>query len=285
MTLFRFADVQALVEILETAAASEIMPRFRRLGAGDIRAKNGPLDLVTEADEAAERQITAALKVRFPGCVVVGEEAAAANPAMLRDLEGADLAFVVDPVDGTNNFAWGLPLFACMAAVLIRGEIVASVIHDPVGRDSAVAQRGEGAWTQDHANRREDLRVAAAVPLAEMIGGASWRYLPGKMGAQVAANLTKVAASFTYRCAGHEYRLLAGGHCHYLFYGRLLPWDHAPGWLLHQEAGGYSARFDGSAYRASVFDGGLICVPDRESWEPLRAALIDSSHPSRTPIC
>ncbi len=276
MSLFRLKHLLTVAEILEQAAADEVMPRFRRLGVGDIRTKSGPLDLVTEADEAAERQITQALLRQFPGCVVVGEEAASADPTLLDRLADAELAFVVDPVDGTNNFAWGLPLFATMAAVLVRGEIVGSVIHDPVGRDSAMALRQEGAWTQHPDGRRVDLRVAAPVPLAQMVGGASWRFLDGALGARVATNLTKVAASFTYRCAGHEYRLLAGGHCHYLFYGRLLPWDHAPGWLLHSEAGGYSARFDRSAYQAITFDGGLICTPDAESWELLRAALIET---------
>lgn len=276
MSLFDLARLQTVNEILHEASATEIMPRFRRLGAGDVRAKNGPLDLVTEADEAAERQIGHALRRCFPGCVVVGEEAASADPALLDTLADADLAFVVDPVDGTSNFAWGMPLFACMAAVLVRGEVVGTVIHDPVGGDSAMALRGEGAWTQHPDGHRADLRVAAPVALAEMIGGVSWRFLPGGLGAQVASRLPQVAASFTYRCAGHEYRILAAGHCHYLLYGRLLPWDHAPGWLLHREAGGYSARFDGTSYRPNVYDGGLICAPDAESWQILHQALICS---------
>ena len=274
MTLFALTSLQVLDEILHAASASEIMPRFRRLGDGDIRTKDGPLDLVTEADEAAERQITQALRRRFPGCVVVGEEAASANASLLDTLAGADLAFVVDPVDGTSNFAWGMPLFACMAAVMVRGEVVGAVIHDPVGGDSAMALRGEGAWTQHHDGHRADLRVPAPVPLADMVGGVSWRFLPGDLGPQVAARLPRVAASFGYRCAGHEYRILAAGHCHYLVYGRLLPWDHAPGWLLHREAGGYSARFDGSSYRPSHYDGGLICAPDAASWLSLYNALI-----------
>lgn len=274
MMRFDHAGLQALDTILRDAARAEIMPRFRRLEAGDVRAKDGPLDLVTEADEAAERQITAALLAGFPGCVVIGEEAASADPTILGRLAVADLAFIVDPVDGTNNFAWGLPLFATMAAVLVRGEVVGAVIHDPVGHDSAMALRQHGAWTQHEDGHHVDLRVAAAVPLAQMVGGVSWRFLPGDLGPQVAARLPRVAASFTYRCAGHEYRILAGGHCHYLIYGRLLPWDHAPGWLLHQEAGGYSARFDGTSYRPGAYDGGLICTPDAASWQILHEALI-----------
>ena len=76
-----------------------------------------PLDLVTEADEAAERLITRRHRPPVPGCVVVGEEATSADPQRLRLLADAELAFVVDPVDGTANFAAGLPLFGVMAAV------------------------------------------------------------------------------------------------------------------------------------------------------------------------
>lgn len=270
---FARASLEAVAVVVEAAAVAEIMPRFRRLAVADIRAKDGPLDIVTEADEAAERRIEADLRRRFPGCAVVGEEAASADPSLLDRLADAELAFVVDPIDGTSNYASGLPLFGSMVGVLARGEIVGAVIHDPVGRDTALALRGEGAWTRC-GSAVTDLRVAAAVPLAEMAGAASWRFLAEPLRSIVCRNLLRVAASFQYRCAAHEYRLIAGGHCHYLLYGRLLPWDHAAGWLLHREAGGYSACFDGTAYRATVFQGGLICAPDRVSWEALRDGLL-----------
>jgi fructose-1,6-bisphosphatase/inositol monophosphatase family enzyme len=273
MTIFTLAETLDLAEILAEAARLEVMPRFRRLSAGDIRAKSGPLDLVTEADEAAERRIGTALQARFPGCLVVGEEGCAADPALLRSLVGADLAFVVDPVDGTSNFAWGLPLFATMAAVVMRGETVASVIHDPVGRDHAIALRGEGAFTLHEDGHRVDLRAAGPVGVAEMVGGVSWRAMPAAMGARVTANLPGVAASFGYRCAGHEYRLLAAGAAHFLVYWRLLPWDHAPGVLLHREAGGYAGMLDGSPYSANIWEGGLICAPDQQSWLNLKDIL------------
>lgn len=269
-------DADCLADILRTAAAAEIMPRWRRLAAGAVRAKSGPLDLVTDADEAAERVIEAALARAFPGCAIVGEEATTADPARLKWLADAELAFVVDPIDGTANYAAGLPLFGCMAAVVVRGEVVASVIHDPLGDDSAIAVRGQGAWIVGADGSENAMTVAPAVPLAEMAGAASWRYLAEPLRSRIHHNLTRVAASFQYRCAAHEYRLVAAGHCHYLLYGRLYPWDHAPGWLLHREAGGYSARFDGTPYDPTDISGGLICAPDRESWENLREALLVS---------
>ncbi len=271
---FTMAGLDALAGILRDAAAAEIMPRFRRLAAADIREKAGPLDLVTEADEAAERRITAALRAAFPGCVVVGEEATAADPALLNALGAADLAFVVDPVDGTANFAWGMPLFGCMAAAIVRGEVAGAVIHDPVIGTDAMALRGEGAWTTEPDGSRAALKVAAPAPLDEMTGCASWRFLPEPLRSTAGSNMHRVAASYGYRCAAHEYRIAAAGHCHFLLYGKLMPWDHAPGWLLHREAGGYAALFDGTPYRPTITSGGLICAPDRASWQALKDGLL-----------
>nr|WP_245216820.1 inositol monophosphatase family protein [Neoroseomonas nitratireducens] len=262
--------------MLRDAARAEILPRFRRLAQGAVRAKSGPLDLVTDADEAAERIIEAGLARMFPGCVVVGEEAAAADPAVIDRLAGADLAFVVDPVDGTANFASGTPLFGCMAAAVVRGEVVAGWIHDPLGDDTAIALRGEGAWIADGEGRHmADLRVAAPVPVERMVAAISWTYLKEPLRSRVASRLPRLAGVVCFRCAAHEYRLTAGGHAHAQLYNRLMPWDHLPGWLLHREAGGYSARFDGSEYLPTHKDGGLICAPDREGWEALRASLLD----------
>ncbi|OYW09693.1 MAG: inositol monophosphatase [Rhodospirillales bacterium 12-71-4] len=266
-------DVAAL---LRDATQAEILPRFRRLTAGDVRTKSSPLDLVTEADEAAERMIEAALRARFPGCVVVGEEATAADASLLSKLADADLAFVVDPVDGTANFAAGMPLFGCMAAAFVKGEVVAGWIHDPLGDDTAVALRGEGAWFEDAEGRRlADLRVAAPVPVSRMVGAVSWGWMPEPLKSTVASRLPRLAATLNYRCAAHEYRLVASGHAHLLVYNKLMPWDHAPGVLLHQEAGGHAARFDGSDYLAGRHvSGGLICAPDKASWQEARDALI-----------
>ena len=252
------------------------MPRFRKLGAGAIRTKSGPLDLVTDADEAAEAMITQGLHRLHPGCLVVGEEAAARDSALLDRLAAAPLAFVVDPVDGTSNYAAGLPLFGTMAAAVVHGQVAAAVIHDPVIDSSSIAVRGEGAWEHAADGTTQDLHVAASVPVARMTGAASWRYLPAALRQAVLPNLWRLAQAYDFRCAAHEYRMLAAGHCHFLLFNRLMPWDHLPGWLLHREAGGFSARFDGSNYRPGLVDGGLICTPDRDSYEALRAALFEA---------
>ncbi len=272
-------DPQALADVaalLRDTAHAEIMPRFRHLSAGAVRSKSGPLDLVTDADEAAERAIAAGLAARFPGCLVVGEEGVAADPALLGRLGGADLAFVVDPVDGTANFAAGLPLFGCMAAAILRGEVVAGWIHDPLGDDTAVAVRGGGAWIETPDGARSPLRVAAPTPFGRMVGDVSWTYLDEPMRTRVASRLPRLAGTVGLRCAAHAYRAIAAGHLHLLLFNRLMPWDHAAGWLLHQEAGGYSAGFDGQPYSPLCNGGGLICTPDPASWSEARATLLEA---------
>ena len=235
---FSAADLATLTQLLREVGRTEIMPRFRKLSSGAVRQKTGPQDLVTEADEAAERWLTEAMGRWFPSAVVIGEEAASADPTRLRLLADADLAIVVDPIDGTSNYAAGLPLFGVMAAVVRRGEVVAAAIHDPVGDDTALALRREGAWTETPDGQIVALRVAAPVSVGMMTGNVSWRFLPEPQRSRVCANLPRLGGSWDYRCAAHEYRLAAGGHCHFLFFNRLMPWDHAPGWLLHREAGG-----------------------------------------------
>ena len=108
-----------------------------------------------------------------------------------------------------------------------------------------------------------------------MTGNVSWRFLPEPLRSRVCAQPAAAGRDAGIIAApAHEYRMAAGGHCHLLFFNRLLPWDHAPGWLLHREAGGYSARLDGSAYTPLRHDGGLICAPDRESWQAARDVLL-----------
>ena len=262
-----------LSEILTEVAAREIVPRFRRLEQGDIRRKSGPLDLVTEADELAEVAIGERLARAFPGAVLIGEEACARDRDVIGRLRDAPLAIVVDPIDGTANFAGGVPLFGSMAAIVVDGDVMAAAIHDPLGGDTAIAGRGEGAEILFSDGKSHPLRVAAPAPLAEMTGKAAPRHFRTAYREHMALQLLGVMASWDYRCAAHEYRMAAGGHCHFLLYNHLMPWDHLPGYLLHKEAGGYAAKLDGSPYRSTDLDGGMLCAPDRASWEALRQAL------------
>jgi fructose-1,6-bisphosphatase/inositol monophosphatase family enzyme len=263
-------DVMELAGILRDAARAEALPRFRRLDTGMVKVKTEAIDLVTEADIATENVIKARVAQWMPEALFVGEESVAADPALLPRLATADLAIVVDPIDGTANYAAGLPLFASMAAVVSGGETVAGIIYDPMGDDWVMAEKGAGAWLRRVDGEAVRLNVAAPLPLAEMVGMASVAYMPRQSRAQVLQNTDKLRLLSNFRCAGHEYRTFASGHGQFVCYNKLMPWDHLGGTLISQEAGGYAARLDGGPYLPSHVDGGLLVAVDKPSWEELR---------------
>ncbi|HEX7750650.1 MAG TPA: inositol monophosphatase family protein [Bordetella sp.] len=267
-------DTRRLAVVLAEVAQSVVMPRFRNLPPEAIRSKGSPHNLVTDADEEAERQIFARLARLHPGAVLIGEEASERNPALLNMLVDADLAFIVDPIDGTRNYVMGLPLFGMMIAACHRGEVIAGVIYDPVCRDAAIAVRGEGAWMAREDGAMTQLAVAKAAPLQDMECMIDSKSLPKDLRDMANSRLSAFARNTSLHCAAHEYRMAASGHCHVLLYNKLHPWDHAAGWLLHQEAGGYSAHFDGSPYKPTHRDGGLLIAPDKASWEEVRKLLL-----------
>tara|TARA_R110002124_G_scaffold63350_48_gene173663 strand:- start:53275 stop:54093 length:819 start_codon:yes stop_codon:yes gene_type:complete len=263
-------DVMELANILRDAARAEALPRFRRLDASMVHTKTSAIDLVTEADVATEEAIKAAIVQWMPEALFVGEESVAADPALLDRLADAELAVVVDPIDGTANYAAGLPLFATMAAVVSKGETVAGIIYDPMGDDWVMGEKGGGAWLRRPAGEALRLQVADPLPLGEMVGMASVAYMPAQSRPQILQNTAKVRLLSNFRCAGHEYRTLASGHAQFLSYNKLMPWDHLAGVLISQEAGAHAARLDGSTYLPSHVDGGLLVAADRASWEALR---------------
>jgi len=266
-------NIDRLAAILKQAAKQEIMPRFRRLDEGMIQTKTGAFDLVTEADTNAERVITAAILEHSPDTLVIGEEAVAANPALLKSSLEDRIVIYVDPVDGTANFAGGLPLFAVMASVVQNGEPVAGIIYDPMGDDFVMAEKGCGTWQVFPDGRRVRMKFADPVPLAEMGGSASTTYLPYEQRRVVLGNLAKIKMTANYRCAGHEYRFAAGGNLHFLAYGKLMPWDHVAGALMMAECGAHVARFDGLPYLPGHLDGGLLIAPDKQSWDELKREI------------
>lgn len=263
-------DVMDLANILRDAARAEAVPRFRRLDASMVSIKTEAIDLVTEADVATEEAIKAAIAQWMPEALFVGEESVAADPALLGRLATADLAVVVDPIDGTANYAAGLPLFATMAAVVSKGEVIAGIIYDPMGDDWVMAEKGGGAWLRRPNGEAVQLHVAKPLPLAEMVGMASVAFMPAEVRPTILQNTAKVRLLSNFRCAGHEYRTFVSGHAQFLSYNKLMPWDHLAGTLIAQEAGAFVARLDGQPYLPRHVDGGLLAAVDRASWDMLR---------------
>lgn len=244
------------------------MPRFGRLAAGDVREKT-PGDLVTVADTAVEARLTPILMGELPGSLVVGEEATAANPALMDRLKGDAPVWVIDPVDGTLNFAAGIPIFGTMVALIRRGEVLAAWIHDPLRERTLMAEAGGGAHVDG-----QRVGVARPADVNRMSGNFAFHTGDREQAAKLARNADKVASIITLRCAAADYFNLAEGRTHFALFNRTWPWDHAPGWLLHKEAGGYSRFLDGRPYEPSDIYGRLFLAPDEASWRLLIGTLL-----------
>ncbi len=266
MTQTEIADI---LDLLRRVSAEQIMPKWRHLDEDDVRTKSGPLDPVTVADEAAEKALGVGLRDLFPDADVIGEEAVSKDRNLLARLREPGKVWVIDPIDGTANFASDLPLFGVMLALIERDKILAGFVHDPVGDDTAVATAGGGAWMIARNGAAKRLRVAEPAPVNRMTGSLSWRYMPQPLRGHILNRLDQLAATTDFRCAAHQYRQIAAGHCHVQLFRRLYPWDHAAGFLLHREAGGYGKRFDGTDYLPSEIDGGLLLAPDETSWNAM----------------
>lgn len=268
MTSFPIPDVDRVSAIIREVSETEILPYFRDLANAGVREKTGPGDLVTLADEAGERALTPRLMELLPGSTVVGEEAVSNDASLLDRMHGDAPVWIIDPVDGTINFANGKPLFAVIVALAARGETLAGWIHDPCDGRMATAVKGQGAYLNG-----KRVHVAPAVPLPEMTGALSTRFCEEALGRQLDERGKTLGPRVCLSSAAQEYLRLLDGRAHFSLYHRLMPWDHAAGVLLHAEAGGYSALFNGEPYRPTTLGGGVMLAPDRASWQALHRHL------------
>lgn len=264
------AQQQHIVNIVRRAARTEIMPRFRKLDRGDVAAKSSADDLVTTADTAAEAMITRALQIAFPSALIIGEEAAAKTPALLAEIADAPFAILIDPIDGTWNFAHGLALFGVILAVTQFGRPVFGMIYDPVADDWIIADDEGAATLETAAGPAQGLKVSMGKPLEALSGHIPLNMFKGEARHQLAATLPGFARTHPLRCSAHEYRLIAQGHSDFLLTASLHPWDHAAGALICERAGAHVEMLDGGPYCAGRTSGHLLVAPDRTTWNRLK---------------
>lgn len=263
-------DIDAVTQILVETAAAEILPRFRSLGEGDIQSKSSG-EVVTVADLASEKVLSERLPALLPGSKVLGEEGVDADPSLFSYLAGDTPVWIIDPVDGTSNFARGTPDFAVMVGLVRGGETLAGWIHDPVNGTTATAELGGGAWMDG-----QRLSVAASGEPAEMQGTLhASSFAPPHIAQRVQSRRKRVRAVKSLRCAGKEYLRLAGGEIQFSLFTRLMPWDHVPGTLLQREAGGVAYCFDRQPYTALRYeDIGVLMAPDEAAWQALYDTIL-----------
>ncbi|WP_391561914.1 inositol monophosphatase family protein [Novosphingobium sp.] len=253
--------------ILQQASNRAIMPRYQSLSADQIDAKAAD-DVVTIADKEAELILAEGLASLLPEAAIVGEEAAHADPALLNRL-GDALCWIIDPIDGTNNYAAGKPPFGVMVALSQAGETVAGWIYDPLSGRLAHAHHGAGAFIG------EDRITAQTTGAQPPIAAISLVFMdPAKRQAMKDHIAPHYTLTDIPRCAAEQYPRLVLGVNDCSIFERTLAWDHAAGVLFVNEAGGMAARPDGRAYRVDEAHlPGLIGAASPQLWEELAFRL------------
>jgi len=220
-----------------TRAAGELL-LSELAGARRIAFKGAPTDLVTEMDAQAEALILGRLRAAFPDDAILAEETGSATGRSGR-------RWIVDPLDGTTNYAHGIPLFAVSVALEVAGRVELGVIHDPVHEELYVAERGRGAVVNDRT-----LSVSRTATLNESVLVTGFPY---NIRVTDDNNLREYAA-FSLRTQAVR-RLgsavlylawLAAGRIDGYWELRTGPWDIAAGSLLVEEAGGRVTGIDGA---------------------------------------
>jgi fructose-1,6-bisphosphatase/inositol monophosphatase family enzyme len=258
--------------LMREASDRAIIPRWQKLAAHEIVSKAEAdailPDVVTIADAEAEAILTEGLVRLLPDAAVVGEEAAHADPLALDRLRDR-LCWVVDPLDGTNNFAAGKPPFGVLVALVENGETLAGWILDCLSGRFCHAEQGKGAFVD---GERLAARATGETP---PVAANSLVYMKPERREAVQAAL---AGNYTLvdipRCAAEQYPRLVLGQNDVAIFERTLPWDHAAGVLFVNEAGGRAARPDGSPYLVGDYERpGLLGAASPALWDELRERL------------
>lgn len=205
----------------------------------------GTINLVTETDLAAEAIITASLAKDTPGIPIMAEETAISHAV------AAERFWVVDPLDGTTNFAHGFPFFAVSIALLDCGRPEVGAIYAPLLDELFCAARGAGSWLND-----QTIAVTETNRLIEALIGTGFPYeieqtLPMVI-RQIAAALPRVRDIRRAGAAALDLAYVACGRLDGFYEMNLQPWDTAAGWLLVEEAGGEVSNFSGGQYSPFV---------------------------------
>lgn len=225
-------------------------------------SRKGPADFVSAADKRAEKILFEELQKARPTYSFLMEEAG--------EVEGTDgqHKWLIDPLDGTTNFLHSIPLFATAIALERNGEIVASVIYNPIMDELFTAERGGGAWLN---NRR--LRVAGRRTLADSVIVTGIKVTGTADDTRTLGQLAKVSPA----CAGirrsgsasTDLAWLAAGRFDGYWEARLAPWDVAPGLLMVREAGGFVTDYGGR--NGSVYNGEVVAGNETIQRELLKA--------------
>jgi myo-inositol-1(or 4)-monophosphatase len=228
---------EELAELARVTAeeAGRLLASWRAEGRPEVAdTKSSPTDVVTKMDRAAEALITERIRAVRPGDAVLGEEGGQAGQSQ------TGVRWVVDPLDGTVNYLYGLPHWAVSIAAEVDGVIVAGAVEAPVLGETYLAWQGGGAWLRRPGQEALRLRCTEVAELAEALVGTGFGYDAGRrkvQGEVVAALLPLVRDIRRAGSAAVDLCMVAAGRVDAFYERGLNYWDYAAGGLVASEAG------------------------------------------------
>lgn len=236
-------ELDELRAVITTIARDELLPRLHSVE----RSFKADKSIVTEADLATQHRIQHELGIRWPQYHFLGEEMSAPEQERLFAQSGTGL-WCLDPLDGTSNFAAGIPYFAVSLSLLIDHRLVLGMVYDPVREECFYARQHGGAFLNGerlNAHRSEP-------PLAAGIGLVDLKRLPQPL-AQRLATSPPYASQRSFGSVALDWCWLAAGRCHVYLHGRQNLWDYGAGHLIFSEVGGQSCTLEGEpVFQASL---------------------------------
>jgi len=244
---------------MREAAERIILPGLGALHSDQIALKS-PGEVVTVVDRDCEAFLSERLAALLPEATVVGEEAVASDPGLL-DALATDLCWIVDPLDGTANYALGTGPFGVMVALTSAAEILGGWILDPVSGRLCGAELGHGA-------RIDGIRFeASGSGRGQPVAAVSRLFADPLRRDRVIAALASCQVTDSPRCAADQYPRVALGVHDITYFDRTISWDHAAGVLFLNECGGRAAHPDGAAYRVDQPRSGLLVATSPALWD------------------
>ena len=264
---------QEVEALLREASEEKIMPLWKNLNSDDVSEKT--LDeIVTIADQSCELFLTERLPKLLAGSLVLGEESVHKDPTLMAGLQSDAPVWVIDPLDGTGNFVSGNPPIAIMVCLIHNGVTLGAWVLNPLEGTLTHAEKGGGAFEGD-----TRLHVTPSVqPLSNLCGALLTKFLPDHLRPTAEAAASYFLGTERTKCAGYDYNAFAKNDMQFLFYYRTLVWDHAPGILIAEEAGGFVRRLDGTSYTPVDTREGLLCASNCEMWETIQKTLVPTVH-------
>jgi len=235
--------IEKLIAILKSAAREELLPRFSRV---DSRRKADG-SLVTEADTRMQQRVSDTLQANWPHIPLLGEEMSSAEQQALLDGSEKGL-WLLDPLDGTSNFAAGIPFFCVSLALVRHGKVEIGVIYDPLRDECFAARRGEGAQLNGQLLRAPD----HGADLHSCMGLVDFKRLAPTLATRLAA-APPYASQRSFGSGALDWCMIAAGRCQLYLHGGQKLWDYAAGQLILSEAGGRAATLQGE----EVFENSL----------------------------